>query len=163
MTNNISVAFTMFATGIAFGAGTLLALVYNGIHLGSISAVVGQTRMAREFWAFVAPHGALEIPCVIIAGAAGLILGGALLFPGDLRRRDALAVRGRVAVRLVLGCVPILIVAGIIEGFFSPLPPGAMPLHVKLLAGAALFTLFMLYVLRCGSSRAAPRGPQGRR
>jgi uncharacterized membrane protein SpoIIM required for sporulation len=128
MTNNISVGFTYFALGIT---------------------------LAREFWAFIAPHGALELPAVYIAGAAGLILGGALLFPGDLKRRDALVVRGRVAVKLILGCIPILVVAGIIEAFFSPLPPAVMPVKAKFLAGAALFALFTAYILRGGAT--APR------
>ncbi len=153
MTNNIAVTFTLFALGIAFGAGTLWGLVYNGIHFGLIAVLVNQTRMAREFWAFVVPHGVLEIPAIYIGGGAGFIMGAALLFPGDLARKDALVVRGRVAVKLVLGCVPILIIAGIIEAFFSPLPPGAMPVGTKFLVGAALFALLLLYLLMAGRSQ----------
>lgn len=153
MTNNIAVTFTLFALGIAFGAGTLWGLVYNGIHFGLIAVLVNQTRMAREFWAFVVPHGVLEIPAIYIGGGAGFILGAALLFPGDLARKDALVVRGRVAVKLVLGCVPILIIAGIIEAFFSPLPPGTMPVGTKFLVGAALFALLLLYLLMAGRSQ----------
>ena len=160
VTNNISVTFTFFALGMAFGAGTLWGLVSNGIHFGIIAVVVGQTRMAREFWAFVAPHGALEIPALFIGSAAGLILGGALLFPGDLKRKDALVLRGRLAIKLVLGCVPILVIAGILEGFFSPLPPNAIPLGVKFVAGAAIFALFLLYILRAGTSPAPPPNDQ---
>jgi uncharacterized membrane protein SpoIIM required for sporulation len=150
MTNNIAVTFTFFALGIAFGAGTLWGLVYNGIHFGSIAVLVNQTRMAREFWAFVVPHGSLEIPAIYIGGGAGFILGAALLFPGDLTRKDALVVRGRVAVKLVLGCVPILIVAGIIEAFFSPLPPTTVPVGAKFLVGAALFSLLLVDLLLVG-------------
>ena len=150
MTNNIAVTFTFFALGIAFGAGTLWGLVYNGIHFGSIAVIVNQTRMAREFWAFVVPHGVLEIPAIYIGGGAGFILGAALLFPGDLARKDALVLRGRVAVKLVLGCVPILVIAGAIEAFFSPLPPSTMPMGAKFLVGAALFSLLLLYLLLAG-------------
>jgi uncharacterized membrane protein SpoIIM required for sporulation len=125
-------------------------LINNGIHFGTTAAVVGQTHVAREFWAFVAPHGALELPAIFIGGGAGLILGAALLFPGDLRRRDALAERGRVAVLLVLGCVPILVIAGIIEAFFSPTPPSLMPVGIKFLAGASLFALLLVYLLGAG-------------
>ncbi len=157
MTNNIAVTFSFFALGIAFGAGTLWGLVYNGIHFGSVALLVNQTRMAREFWAFVVPHGVLEIPAIYIGGGAGFILGAALLFPGDLRRKDALVVRGRVAVKLVLGCVPVLIIAGIIEAFFSPLPPSSMPIGAKFLVGAALLGLLLLYLLRAG--RAPERAP----
>jgi uncharacterized membrane protein SpoIIM required for sporulation len=152
MTNNLAVTFTYFALGITFGAGTLLALLSFGVHFGSLSVIVAQTRMAREFWAFVAPHGALEIPAVFFAAAAGFILGGALLFPGDLRRVDALTARGRVAVKLVFGCVPMLVIAGIIEAFFSPLPPSVLPERAKALAGAALFALFLVYILRAGTA-----------
>jgi uncharacterized membrane protein SpoIIM required for sporulation len=150
MTNNIAVTFTLFGLGIAFGAGTLWGLVYNGIHFGSLAVLVNQTHMAREFWAFVVPHGVLEIPAIFIGGGAGLILGAALLFPGDLARKDALIKRGRVAVRLVLGCVPVLVVAGAIEAFFSPLPPSTVPVGVKFLVGAALFALLSLYLLMAG-------------
>jgi len=114
---------------------------------------VAETRMAPEFWAFLAPHGALELPAILIGGGAGLILGAALLFPGDLRRRDALALRGRVAVQLVVGCVPILVVAGIIEAFLSPAPPRMMPLGLKFITGAALFILLLAYLLRGGSGQ----------
>lgn len=155
MTNNISVTFTFFALGITFGLGTAAGLVSNGLHLGTIALVVGQTRMAPEFWGFVAPHGALEIPAIFIGGAAGLILGAALLFPGDARRKDALVARGRVAVKLVLGCVPILIVAGLIEGFVSPLPPGTLPPGIKFLLGGSLFVLLLVYLLAGG------KGDQG--
>ena len=150
MTNNIAVTFTFFALGIAFGAGTLWGLVSNGIHFGSIIVLVGQTRMAHEFWAFVAPHGALELPALFIGGGAGFILGAALLFPGDLTRKDALVLRGRVAVKLVLGCIPILIIAGVVEAFISPLPPASLPPGTKFLVGAALFSLLLLYLLRAG-------------
>jgi uncharacterized membrane protein SpoIIM required for sporulation len=151
MTNNIAVTFTFFALGMTFGLGTGLGLINNGIHFGTIAAVVGQSRMAPEFWAFVAPHGSLELPAIFIGGGAGLILGASLLFPGDLRRRDALAERGRVAVLLVAGCVPILVVAGIIEAFVSPAPPSVMPLGRKYLAGSALFMLLLAYLLRAGT------------
>lgn len=154
MTNNIAVTFTFFALGIAFGAGTLWGLVTNGIHLGTIAVLVGQTRMAREFWAFVVPHGALEIPAILIGGGAGFILGAALLFPGDLTRKDALVAHGRVAVKLVVGCVPVLVIAGIIEAFFSPLPPATMPPGTKFLVGAAIFGLLLVYLLKAGTSKA---------
>jgi uncharacterized membrane protein SpoIIM required for sporulation len=156
MTNNISVSFTYFALGITFGAVTLLAMATFGVHIGVISTVVSQTRMAPEFWAFLAPHGAFELPAIFIATGAGLILGGALLFPGDLKRKDALVARGRVALKLVLGCVPLLIVAGLIEAFFSPLPPASLPPGAKFVVGGALFALFLLYILRAGAGPAQP-------
>jgi uncharacterized membrane protein SpoIIM required for sporulation len=159
MTNNIAVTFTFFALGMTFGLGTGLGLVSNGIHLGTIAAVVAETRMAPEFWAFLAPHGVLELPAIFIGGGAGLILGAALLFPGDLRRRDALAQRGRVVLLLVAGCVPLLVAAGILEAFLSPAPPQAMPLGLKFLAGAALFVLLLAYLLGAGRGQDGMTDP----
>ncbi len=156
MTNNIGVAFTFFALGITFGLGTLWALIMNGLSFGVVAVVVGQTRMATEFWAFVAPHGALEIPTAFIEGGAGFILGAALLFPGDMKRKDALVARGRVAVKLALASVPFLVIAGLLEGFFSPLPPASLAPGAKFVVGGALFALFLLYLLRAGAGPAPP-------
>ena len=75
------------------------------------------------------------------------------MFPGDLRRKDALVMRSRVAVKLILGCVPILVIAGVTEGFFSPLPPATMPPGAKFVVGTVIFTLFLLYILRAGRAR----------
>jgi uncharacterized membrane protein SpoIIM required for sporulation len=71
-------------------------------------------------WSFVAAHGALELPAIFISGGAGLRLAAGLLFPGVLRRKDALALAGSESVRLISGTIPMLIVAGCLEGFLSP-------------------------------------------
>jgi uncharacterized membrane protein SpoIIM required for sporulation len=76
--------------------------------------------MSLPLWSFVAPHGVLELPAIFIAGGAGLRIAQGLLFPGLLSRLNALAKAGGEAVRLLLGTVPMLIVAGLIEGFISP-------------------------------------------
>jgi uncharacterized membrane protein SpoIIM required for sporulation len=69
---------------------------------------------------FVCAHGVIELTAIFISGGAGLLLGKAMLMPGDLRRMDALVTNGLLAVKLILGCIPMLVVAGIIEGFLSP-------------------------------------------
>lgn len=118
-TNNLSVAFSAFALGIT-AVGTILLMFFNGLMVGVIGTATARAGMALSLWSFVAPHGVLEIPAILIAGAAGLELARGLLFPGVLPRRDALAAAGRRAVRLLVGAIPMLIVAGIVEGFFSP-------------------------------------------
>jgi uncharacterized membrane protein SpoIIM required for sporulation len=120
MTNNIGVCFLTFAGGILGGLGTLFLMINNGLLMGVIAAACGQHGMGLSLWSFVAAHGALELPSIFIAGAAGLRLASGLLFPGYLRRRDALALAGRESIRLLAGTVPLLIIAGVLEGFLSP-------------------------------------------
>ena len=148
MTNNIAVTLMVVATGITAGLGTLYMLVFNGLLLGVVSAACWQSGMSLDFWSFVAPHGVLELPAIFIAGGAGMAIARGLLFPGLLPRRDALAVGGRRAAHLTLGILPMLFVAGVIEGFVSP---GAVPAKAKILMGAALFGLLLLYLARAGS------------
>jgi uncharacterized membrane protein SpoIIM required for sporulation len=144
--NNLSVAFRMVGGGIILGLWTIYALFYNGLLIGAIATLVGQNGLAYPFWAFVFPHGSLELPAIFIAGGAGLLIARGLLFPGRYRRRDALRIYGLQAAQLVLGIVPMLLFAGAIEGFFSP--QDVIPSPVKYLAGTGLFILLILYTLR---------------
>jgi uncharacterized membrane protein SpoIIM required for sporulation len=120
MTNNLSVSFTTFAMGITAGIGTVWMVALNGLLLGVVGAACWQAGMSRQLWSFVAPHGVLELPAIFIAGGAGLLIAKGLLFPGLLPRRASLVREGGRAVRLVCGIIPMLIVAGTIEGFVSP-------------------------------------------
>src|SRR6202158_4173204 len=121
-TNNIRVTFYAFALGAMFGLGTLYILASNGASFGAIIALTYRAGFGNDLLGFVVGHGVIELSCIFIAGGAGLLIGTALLMPGDLSRGDALKSRGMEAVRLVVGCVPLLVVAGIIEGFISPAP-----------------------------------------
>ena len=120
MTNNIGVCFYTFAGGILAGLGTIYLLFTNGVSIGVIGTACGQHGMALSLWSFVAAHGALELPAIFISGGAGLRLATGLLFPGMLRRKDALALAGSESVRLLSGTIPMLIVAGSLEAFLSP-------------------------------------------
>ncbi len=151
MTNNLSVAFTTFAAGITAGLGTIYMVVFNGLLIGVIGTACHLSGMSLQLWSFVAPHGVLELPAIFIAAGAGLRLASGLLFPGVLPRKESLARAGREAVQLLLGCVPVLFVAGIIEAFLSPTQL-AVPL--KFLFAAAMFTLLVIYL--SGFRVAAP-------
>ena len=142
MTNNISVCFLTFAAGITGGLGTLYLLFNNGLQIGTVLAACAQHKMAGSLLAFMVSHGALEIPSIMLAGAAGLRIGAGILFPGQLRRRDALARAGAEAVQLVSATIPLLIVAGCFEGFLSPTHA---PVTVKCAVGALLFTGLCLW------------------
>ena len=145
MTNNISVCFMTFAGGITAGLWTLVLLFQNGLSVGVISTACVQHGMGLNIGSFIAAHGALELPSIFIAGGAGLRLGAGILFPGMLRRRDALALAGSESIRLVAGTVPLLIIAGLFEAFLSPTPA---PVALKFSVGAALFTLLTLWLTR---------------
>ncbi|WP_448527706.1 stage II sporulation protein M [Parathermosynechococcus lividus] len=155
MTNNISVAVATLAGGIFGGLGTLYILWTNGIHIGAIAAFVAQNDLSYPFWAFVSPHGALELPAIFLAGAAGLLLGQGLLFPGRYRRFSALKRNGTLAAQLMFGVVPLLVIAGIIEGFWSPSP--LIPNSLKYLSGLGLF-LALLFYLAWPLERSPTRG-----
>ncbi|WP_427159601.1 stage II sporulation protein M [Aliinostoc sp. HNIBRCY26] len=146
MINNIKVSFGAVAGGITAGAFTTYIMVFNGLLIGAIATLVGQNNLAYPFWAFVFPHGALELPAIFFAGGAGLLIAKAILFPGQYRRGDALKVYGYQAVQLVFGIVPMLVIAGIIEGFFSPNP--IIPDPFKYLFGLGLFIILVMYCNR---------------
>jgi uncharacterized membrane protein SpoIIM required for sporulation len=98
------------------------------------------------FWAFVFPHGSLELPAIFMAGGAGLLIARALVLPGKYRRVDAFKIYGLQAAQLVYGIIPMLLIAGAIEGFISPNP--AIPDILKYVIGTLIFVLLILYCKR---------------
>jgi uncharacterized membrane protein SpoIIM required for sporulation len=146
MVNNIKVSFTAIAGGMTGGLLTTYIMLFNGLLIGTVGALVGQNNLAIPFWAFVFPHGSLELPAIFLAGGAGLLLARALLFPGQYRRVDALRLYGTQATQLVFGVVPMLVIAGMIEGFFSPHPN--IPDAVKYATGILLFIGLVWYLGR---------------
>jgi uncharacterized membrane protein SpoIIM required for sporulation len=155
MTNNMSVSFLAFAAGITAGLGTIYLLFFNGIMIGVIGSACWLAGMSDQLWSFVAPHGVLELPAIFIAGGAGLKLAQALLFPGLLPRRDSLAVGGTEAAKLLTGVIPMLIIAGFIEAYFSP---SNTPILLKFAVAAGLFTALVVYL--GGGARARSAGPR---
>ncbi|PSB06940.1 hypothetical protein C7B62_21405 [Pleurocapsa sp. CCALA 161] len=144
--NNLSVAFGAIAGGITAGLYTIFVIAYNGLSIGAIATLVGKNNLAYPFWAFVFPHGSLELPAIFLAGGAGLLIGKGIIFPGQSKRIDALKTNGTKAAQLVMGIIPMLIIAGTIEGFFSPSP--IIPSPIKYLVGTSIFCLLVLYCLR---------------
>ena len=146
MINNLKISFAAIAGGITAGFYTIFIMANNGLHIGAIATLVGKNNLAYPFWAFVFPHGSLELPAIFLAGGAGLLIGKAMIFPGDYKRIDALKLNGIKAAQLLLGIIPLLAIAGTIEGFFSPSP--LAPSSIKYLVGTGLFCLLVLYCLR---------------
>jgi uncharacterized membrane protein SpoIIM required for sporulation len=145
MTNNLSVAFSTFAMGISAGLGTIWMMALNGLLIGVIGAATWKAGMALQLWSFVAPHGVLELPAIFIAGGSGLEIARGLLFPGFLPRKTSLARAGGRAAQLLMGTIPMLVIAGLIEGFFSP---SAAPVAMKFSLAAVLFLALLAYLFR---------------
>ncbi|MFC0526046.1 stage II sporulation protein M [Pontibacillus salicampi] len=122
MTNNIQVAILAFASGITFGIFTVYLLVYNGIIIGALAALFWQYGNAYDFWAFIVPHGMIELTAIFIAGGAGLMMGYRLLVPGESPRSYQLKTQALRSVKLFLGTIPLFVIAGLIEGYITPAP-----------------------------------------
>ena len=151
--NNIRVALICFAGGMLLGIPTAFVLLTNGWMLGTVAAAVRLGGYDFQFWSLIVPHGVLELSVIVISGGTGLMLGDAILRPGQLRRGEALA---RVAVRavlLALGAASLLIIAGTLEAFVSP---SSLPDGVKLAVGASVGVLLYSWLLLAGRT---PRRP----
>ncbi|MBN1343172.1 MAG: stage II sporulation protein M [Phycisphaerae bacterium] len=153
MTNNISVAFNAFALGITAGIGTCFFLLYNAMMIGGIAGHFANHHLQYAFWSFIVPHGALEILAILIAAAAGLRLGLSLAVPGPMTRTASLRHGAREAVLLVLGTVPMFVVAGVIEGFVTP---SHLPGGVKIAGGVSVGAAAIAYLLVGGRGRRSP-------
>jgi len=127
MTNNIQVSIMALALGLTAGLGTSIVLIQNGMLVGALAGVASNAHVDIPFWAVILPHGVLELTAISIAGGAGLLLARSLWSPGVLGRADALKLAGIEAAQLLAGVAMMLVVAGLIEGFITPLPldPGA--------------------------------------
>ncbi len=126
LVNNVKVALMAFAFGITAGLGTLYALVGNGLMVGGFLGVFAHHGRVLDPIAIIAPHGFLELSAIFMAGGAGLMLGWALIDPGDRLRVDALSQAARQSVVLVTGALVTLGVAAVFEGFVSPQVTGLM-------------------------------------
>lgn len=154
MINNIGVSLRAILGGVTMfmpqgplitppGAFTVFLLVFNGLMIGCVGVLVSQAKLAYDLWAFVFPHGALELPAIFMAGGAGLLLARGIMVPGPYRRIDAFKRCGLQAAQLLYGIIPMLVIAGLIEGFFSP--QTWIPNGFKYAAGTALLIGLVQY------------------
>ena len=145
LTNNIGVMFYAFAGSLTGGLFTLYILLFNGLSLGAIFGLLQFHGMSPGLAEFILAHGPVELSVIFLSGGCGLFVADGLLRPGLLTRQAALVERAKVAVHLILGSVPLLIGAGLIEGFISP---SGLPWPVKALVGLATGVALYKYWLR---------------
>ena len=143
--NNIQVSFLAFAGGMLAGLLTVYAMVFNGLILGGLLGLTAHYGVGDDLANFIIAHGVIELSVIFIAGGAGLMVGHAMLRPGLLRRRDAVSAAAQQAVRLVSAAIPLLLVAGAIEGFISP--AASIPPLVKWGVGSGSGLLLYGYLL----------------
>ncbi len=158
MTHNITVGIIVFVGGILAAIPTLLMLFKNGATLGALAALMTEVHKHSTLWPGILPHGIAELTSIFICGAAGLRLGVSLLVPGRYKRVDAFKQAGSDAIQMVLGVVPMLIFAGLIEGMFSHL--NISPVIRLLFAGlnGIFWYLYLFLPRKAADARKYPTG-----
>ena len=145
LTHNIQVTIYTFAFGALFGVGTLFYLAFNGANIASVVALTYRAGFGNDLVTFMVAHGVIELSCIFMAGGAGLLIGSAMIMPGDLSRGEALKTRGKEAVRLMMGVASLLVIAGLIEGFISPAPiDPRIKFSIAALTGIGLYSYLLL-------------------
>ncbi len=145
-THNIQVTFLAFSLGALTIVGGVMLLFYNGVILGAVAASYILDGVPLFFFAWVGPHGALELPAIVFGGAAGLVAGRALLMPGDLSRAASMRRVLPSVWRIMIGTALTLVLAGLIEGSFSQFSARTFPYEAKITVAALLFVALMTYL-----------------
>lgn len=145
--NNVMVSFNCFAMGLLTSFGTGYMLLSNGIMVGAFQAFFYQHGLLWESALAIWLHGTLEIWAIVVAGAAGLALGNGWLFPGTYSRLESFKRGARRGLKIVIGTVPVFIMAGFIEGFVTRHTelPDALRLGV-ILVSLAFILFYYIYL-----------------
>lgn len=160
-TNNILVSFTDLAGGLTAGLLTFYSLYLNSMLLGVLSGVANQPSASAEYWSLIVPHGVIELTAFTICSGAGLTIADAIVRATPIPRRRAIRETGTRAVLIGLGTMPLLVIAGVIEGFVTP---SGLPIWAKLVIAPLTAVVLAAYLRRgrparqtaSGSARVAP-------
>lgn len=151
--NNISIAFYSLGGGLLFGLGAIWTMVFNGLVIGGVFGYMLQTDAAPAFFGFVGAHGAFELTGIVLAGAAGLRVGLALINPQGYARLDALRIQGKQAGYLMAAAFALLLIAAIIEAFWSSTT--LLPPIIKMMIAVILWCSVYAYFLFAGKETHA--------
>ncbi|UKS26825.1 stage II sporulation protein M [Paenibacillus sp. HWE-109] len=151
MTNNIRVAILAFISGVTLGIGTIYLMVSNGLLIGALAAVFMQSGKSYVFWAYILPHGIIELTAIFIAGGAGLYMGYRFFVPGPYPRKLLFLESAKESAQLLIGTIPLFVIAGIIEGYITP---STLSLEMKYVIACATLLILVLYYLYGNSKRS---------
>ncbi len=143
--NNISVSFRAYASGILWGVGSIITLIFNGVIFGTLAAHLDNIGFSETFYSFVIGHGSFEITAIIFSGGAGLKLGFSLIAPGALSRVAALRKNAKSTIPIIYGVIGMLVIAAVIEAFWSS--SAATSTETKLYVGACLWGFVLFYFI----------------
>lgn len=141
--NNVRVSFLAFVAGLASSLGTGYILLSNGIMVGAFLQFFFKFGLLSQALLVIFIHGALELSAIVIAGASGLVLGNSLLFPGTYSRKDSFLKGVKVGLKMIVGLVPIFIIAGFLESFVTRYTE--MPVWLSLSIIISSFTFIIYY------------------
>ncbi|TCC97646.1 stage II sporulation protein M [Pedobacter hiemivivus] len=144
--NNIYVSMVAFLSGIFLGIGPVFMLLKNGIMVGAFEYYFFSKSLGAESVLVIWIHGTLEISAIVIAGAAGLVLGHGLLFPKTYTRLQAFKNSAKDGTKIALGIVPILLVAAFFEGFITRYTNMPLWLSISILGGSLLFIIWYVII-----------------
>jgi uncharacterized membrane protein SpoIIM required for sporulation len=143
--NNIRVSFYAFISGIMLSVGTIMLLLYNGIMLGTFHHFFFERNLLFESLSIIWIHGTIEISSIIIAGAAGLILGNSILFPKTYSRSQSFLIAAKDGAKIIIGLIPLFIIAGFLESFVTRYTK--MPVFINLIIIFSSLTFIIWYVI----------------
>jgi uncharacterized membrane protein SpoIIM required for sporulation len=149
--NNVKIALLEFGGCVTLGLSTIYVTVFNGIMLGGVAALFTNKGFGPDFWITVSPHGFIELSAFNIAGASGLLVTAGIIYPGRLRRRDAIRINAQRAAVLIAGAASMLLIAGTIEGFISP---RRLPAGERLAVGLCTLAALIIYFGFAGAGKA---------
>ncbi|NPV91977.1 MAG: stage II sporulation protein M [Firmicutes bacterium] len=142
MTNNIRVAILAFVGGVTFGTFSFYLLLDNGLMLGALAAVFWRAGKLYPFFAYILPHGIIELTAIFIAGGAGLYMGYHMLVPGPYPWKHQFLRSARESAQLLLGTFPLFVIAAVIEGYITP---SSLTLGAKYSVAAVTLILLAAY------------------
>ena len=157
--NNVRVSFLAFVLGLLASVGTGFMLFYNGVMVGAFQYFFYQKGLLLTSFLTIWTHGTLEISAIVLAGAAGLVMGNSLLFPGTYPRGESFRRGARQGLKMVIGLVPIFVAAGFLEAFVTRLTEWPMAAKLAIIVSSACFIVyyFIIYPFKLNQHGTEPK------
>lgn len=144
--NNIRVSFYAFAAGLFLSVGTVMLLLYNGIMLGAFHHFFYERNLLLESLSIIWIHGTIEISSIVIAGAAGFVLGNSILFPGTYSRRQSFVIAAKEGVKIIVGLIPLFIIAGFLESFVTRYTQMPVIINIIIILSSWIFIFWYIII-----------------